>query len=60
MTVSAGRFAEVPERSVIKVSMVDFELWLKIFPSPVGLKNRQGLWQSYCIPQQFLNHFQRP
>ena len=58
MTVSTGRFAEVPERSVIEVSMIDFELWLKIFP--LGLKNRQGPLQSYCIPQQFLKHFQRP
>ena len=45
MTVSAGRFAEVPERSVIEVSMVDFELWLKLFPPSVTLKKRQKMAQ---------------
>ena len=39
MVVSGERFAEAPERSVVEVSMVDFELWLKLFPSPVSLKN---------------------
>ena len=37
------QIAEAPERSVIEVSMDDFELWLKLFPSKstVTLKNRQ-------------------
>ena len=46
MTVSAGRLTEVPERSVIEVSMVDFELWLKLFPPLVTLKKRQKMAQN--------------
>ena len=37
--------AEAPERSVIEVSMVDFELWLKLFPPSVTLKKRQKMAQ---------------